>query len=146
MSPFAQLEEVDQLVRRSWPRIEASEKVDDLDNGQLRVERRRLETDPDARLERVGPARDVEAQDDRLAAVGRAQTLEDLDRRRLARAVRPEQAKDLAGRDIEIDPVDRSGVAVALDEAADANDRFPGARGGRALPRCGAGGQSFFRR
>ena len=48
-------------------------------------------------LSASAPLRDVDAEDDRLAAVGRAQALEDLDRRRLARAVRPEQAEDLAG-------------------------------------------------
>ena len=94
--PFAELEQVDQLVRRTWVRIEAPEQVDDLDHGQLRVERRGLEADADAWLERVGAVGDVEAEDDRLAAIGRAQTLEDLDRRRLAGAVRPEQAEDLA--------------------------------------------------
>ncbi len=104
--PFAELEQVDQLIRRTWVRIEAPEQVDDLDHGQLRVERRRLEADADAWLERVGAVGDVEAEDDRLAAVGRPQALEDLDRRRLARAVRPEQAEDLARGDIEIDPVD----------------------------------------
>ena len=59
----------------------------------------------------------------RLAAVGRSQALEDLDRRRLAGAVRAEQAEDLAGRDVEVDPVDRPDVAVLLDQTADPDDR-----------------------
>ncbi len=126
--------------------VEAPEEVDDLDDRQLRVHRRGLEADADAWLERVGVLRDVDAEDDRLAGVGRAQALEDLDRGRLAGAVRPEQAEDLAGADLEIDAVDGGDVGVALDQAADTDDRFPGDRGGRALPRCGARGQSFFRR
>jgi hypothetical protein len=146
MSSFAELEQVDQFICRTWLRVEAPEQVDDLDHGQLRVERRGLETDPDAGLERVCAARDVKAEDDRLAAVGRAKALEDLDRGRFARAVRPEQAKDLACGDIEIDPIDGARVAVTLDQAADTDDRLPGDRAGRALPRCGARGQSFFRR
>ena len=146
MSSFAELEQVDQFICRTWLRVEAPEQVDDLDHGQLRVERRGLETDPDAGLERVGAARDVQAQDDRLAAIGRAQALEDLDGRCLARPVRPEQTKDLACGDIEIDPIDGERVAVTLDQAADTDDRLPGDRASRALPRCGARGQSFFRR
>jgi hypothetical protein len=59
MSSFAELEQVDQLIRRTWLRVEAPEQVDDLDHGQLRVERRGLQTDPDTGLERVGAARDV---------------------------------------------------------------------------------------
>ena len=90
--------------------------------------------------------RDVDAEDDRLAGVGRTQALEDLDGGRLAGAVRSEQPEDLASANLEIDAVDRGDVGVALDQAADTDDRFPGDRGGRALPRCGARGQSFFRR
>ena len=58
----------------------------------------------------------------------------------------PSRPKTSPARDLEIDAVDGGDVAVALDQAADPDDRFPGDRGGRALPRCGAGGQSFFRR
>ena len=97
-------------------------------------------------LSESAPRRDVDAEDDRLAAVGRAQPLEDLDRRRLARTVRPEQAEDLARRDVEVDAVDGLDVAVALDQAADPDDRVAVDRGGRALHRCGVGGQSFLRR
>ena len=35
----------------------------------------------------------------------------------------PEQAEDLAGRDVEVDPVDREDVAVVLDQAANVDDR-----------------------
>ena len=51
--------------------------------------------------------RDVQAQDRGRAAVRIAQALEDLDGRRLAGAVGPEQAEDLAARDLEIDAVHR---------------------------------------
>ena len=146
MSPFAELQQVDQFIGRTWVRIEAPEQVDHLDDGQLRVERRGLEADADAWLERIRAVGDVEAEDDGLAAIGRPQALEDLDRGRFARSVRPKQAKDLACGDIEIDPIDGARVAVTLDQAADTDDRFPGDGGGRALPRCGARGQSFFRR
>jgi hypothetical protein len=69
----------------------------------------------------------------------------DLDGGRLARAVGTEEAEDLARPDLEIDAVDGCDVGVALDQAAHPDDRFPGDRGGRTLPRRGPG-QSFFRR
>jgi hypothetical protein len=45
--------------------------------------------------------------------------LEDLDGRRLARAVRAEQPEDLAVLDREVDPAERLVIAVGLREAAD---------------------------
>ena len=56
---LAEVEQVDQLVGRPARRVEAPEEVEDLDDRQLRVERRRLERDADPRLERRpdrGPA------------------------------------------------------------------------------------------
>ena len=47
------------------------------------------------------------------------QALEDLDRRRLARAVRTEEAEDLASGDLEVDAIHRDQVAVALGQAGD---------------------------
>ena len=56
--------------------------------------------------------------------------LDDLDGRRLARAVGAEQRDDLAGRDVERDAVDDRPLAVALDQALD-GDRRLAAVGGR---------------
>ena len=61
----------------------------------------------------------VEPEHAHLPRVGAAVALEDLDRRRLARAVGPEQAEHLAGRDRERDPVDGARGAVALLELGD---------------------------
>ena len=55
-----------------------------------------------------------------LARVGLGQALADLDGRRLAGAVRAEQAEALAGLDVEVDPVDGHDVLVGLAKAADA--------------------------
>ena len=68
--------------------------------------------DPALDLERI--AQRVEA-GDLGAPLGRlGQPEQHQDRRRLARAVRPEYADDLAGADLEIDMVDRERRAVAL--------------------------------
>ena len=52
-------------------------------------------------------------------ASGLMQALEHLDRRGLARAVRPEQPEDLAAPDLEADAVDGLDVAVRLAHVAD---------------------------
>ena len=128
---------------RAW--IEAAEQVDELGHRQLRVQGGGLEADPDARLERVGAAGDVDAEDADLAPVGLAQPLEDLDGRGLARTVRAEQAEDLALRDVEVDAVDGLDVAVALGQAADADDGF-GVDGGAHRRRCWHIGRGLRRR
>ena len=81
-------------------------------------------------LSAVRPGRDVQAEHAWPSPrVGRAQALEDLDGRRLAGAVRAEQAEDLAAGDLEVDAVDGDEVAVALGQAADADHRIVGERG-----------------
>ena len=63
-----------------------------------------------------------------LAAVRSQQRAQHLDRRRLAGAVRAEEAERLAARDVEVDAAHRLDVAEALDEAAD-RDRRARSRG-----------------
>src|SRR5690606_12511138 len=52
--------------------------------------------------------------------------LEDLDRRRLAGTVRPEQGEDLTAMDVEADVVDRVEGAVTLAQAPHPHGRFCG--------------------
>ena len=66
-------------------------------------------------------AHGIEAEHTDAAGIGDAVALEDLDGRRLARAVRPEQTEHLARRDREREAVDRVHVAVALLEVGDAD-------------------------
>ena len=63
-----------------------------------------------------------------FAGVGLGQPFADLDRRRLAGAVRAEQAEALAGAHVEIEAVDGDDVLVGLAEIGDA-------QGGRRLGR-----------
>jgi hypothetical protein len=71
-----------------------------------------------------------------LAAVGREHPEHDPHRRRLAGAVGPDEAEQLAGRDGERDPVERDDVAVAagevgqLEHHARSTERRPGATTG----------------
>ena len=76
--------------------------------GQEGVERGLLQRSSD-RTPHVGAlAHDVVARDAGCALGRRQERGEHEDGRRLARAVRSEEPVDLAGRDLEVDPVDRS--------------------------------------
>ena len=82
--------------------------------GQERVERGLLEGDPDQRTDLRALLHDVVAADACRARGRRQQRRQDVDGRRLARAVRAEEAVDLARRDGEVDPVDRSRALLVL--------------------------------
>jgi hypothetical protein len=56
-----------------------------------------------------------------LAGVGLAVALEDLDQRRLAGAVGPEQREHLAARDGQVHAVERDALAVRLAQIPDAD-------------------------
>ena len=72
---------------------------------------------------RVGPA-----VDERLAGVGVGEAEQQLHRRRLACAVRPDEPRDAAGPDGEREVVDRDRAAVALRQAAGLDGRRPCSR------------------
>src|SRR5262245_13463413 len=109
--------------------------LDGLARGELRDEPGLLQDEPDPVAPgAVGPLR-VDAEDAHLAGAPRPIALEDLDRRRLAGAVRPEKGEDLAGADLEVDPSHRLEAVVRLAQAfhadhglghrADVMDGFP---------------------
>ena len=75
------------------------------------------------------PFPDVHAEDAGLPGGWVAQPFEDLDRGRLAGAVRPEEGEHLALLDLEGDPIDRLDVRVVLREPANVDDRL-----GREIP------------
>jgi hypothetical protein len=77
-----------------------------------------------------GLREDVEARDPGLSGVRARQRREDADGGGLARAVGAEQAEDRAGRDLEVEAVERADVArIGLDEAV-------GLDGIRLIERC----------
>ena len=75
--------------------------------GEERVERRLLQRGADRAPHLRALARDVEAADRGRARGRRQQRRQHVDGRRLARAVRAEEAVDLAGRHVQVDLVDR---------------------------------------
>ena len=94
--------------------VEAADHLQVLGPGQVLVHRRVLTGEADLGPQPRRLAGDVEAGDAGAAAVGREQRGEDADRGRLAGAVGPEQAEHGAGRDLQIDAVERPHVAVGL--------------------------------
>src|SRR5262249_35464480 len=103
-----------------------------------RVHRGRLEDDADPLAPLAARAAGVDAEDGHVAGVALPVTLEDLDRRRLACAVRAEQAEDLAGADLEAHSLQRDVRAVRLAEGAHLDgERRRGARLRRRLERRG---------
>ena len=76
------------------------------------VDRGELARDADGGPDRIGLAVDVMTGDLHLAAVGADQGREDLDRRRLAGAIRSEQREDRPLGDLEVDAVEDELLAV----------------------------------
>jgi hypothetical protein len=75
----------------------------------------------------------VDAEHLHVARVARPVPLEDLDRRRLAGAVRAEEPEDLAGAHLEVDPRNRLDTVVRLHEALDADRGLGAAHARRRL-------------
>ena len=73
---------------------------------QQAVHSRELPSDTDGSAHQVGLTRDIEAVDERLAAIGAQQGRQDLDGRRLAGSVWTEQRKRGSLDDLEIDAVE----------------------------------------
>ena len=96
--------------------LDAQAVADVLGDGHVREERVVLEDGVDVAL--VGRAvRDVGAAELDSSFVGALEAGDQPQRRRLARSGRAEQREELAGGDLEIDPVDRDDVAVRLADA-----------------------------
>ena len=96
--------------------------------GEVQVEARVLEDDPDAAPDGGRVTVEVVAGDrDRAARLGEGRR-QDRDGRRLAGAVRAEEGEQLARLDIEADVVDRrgAGLPVALGQVVDGDDRSHG--------------------
>ncbi len=126
---------LDHLVGVARRRVVAGRGAHGLRDGELRLVARVLRDDAQARPPGPPGPGGVLAEHADVAAVAVPEPLEDLDRRRLARAVGAEDGDDLTRREVEVEAVDRLLGAVALGQAADAD----GLAGGRARP-DGAGG------
>ena len=102
------------------------------DGGELRVAGHDLSTAPDAAAEDARALARIHAEHGDLPGTAHAVALEDLDRGRLAGAVRAEQAEHLAALHGEIDSADGLELAVGLAQSGD-RDGQPGGGGGHTV-------------
>ena len=111
-------DELDHLVDVARLLVVAGEHAVRLAHAEVRPELGLLEHDADPLAELGARVLWVVPEHGHLAGVAPSVALEDLDRRRLAGAVRAEQAEDLALLDVEIDAAHRREIAVGLLQAA----------------------------
>src|SRR5690349_21395401 len=98
--------------------VERTEEAKRLVNRQLLVELRLLQRDADALAQLTRILLPCQAEDLDVAAVGRCEAFENLDRRRLAGAVRPKQTEALAAPHRQIQTINGFHVGVVLPEVA----------------------------
>src|SRR5205823_2802218 len=98
------------------------EELDGLLRREMLRKRACLQLDSDPPFDAGRIAKHIDPRDGRRATVGAAETLEDLDGRRLPRSVRPEHPEHLAALDGEGDPAHRLDLAVALPQVLDLHD------------------------
>jgi small GTP-binding protein len=116
--------------------IEAAKQLGELDDAELLGEACLLQLHAETAAQPLPVALPALAQDLERAAVGREQSLEELDGGGLAGAVRTQKPEALARFDGEIETVHRHQVAVALHQAA-ASERRDAP--GKGIGRCGVG-------
>jgi hypothetical protein len=104
--------------------VKRAEKLERLVHGDLVGKVRGLEANTDPVLEPLLLPIGIEVEDLHIARRPGPQTLEDLDRRGLAGAVRSEQAEDFPGPHFEVDPFDRFEIAVCLAQPAHVDCKF----------------------
>ena len=127
LGKVAQTDKVDRLVHQraaafAVADVEAAEIVDVLAHGELVEHRHLLRYHADAALEVVAGGRHGLAEQLDGAFVVGKQLQNAVDGRGLARAVGAQQAKDLAGGDVQVKVVERDKIVIALDEVFDMDD------------------------
>jgi hypothetical protein len=116
---LGEADELDDLVHVARVGEVAGEQPVRLAYGQEWAQLRLLEDDAHPFPELARRIAGIEAEHGRASAVALAVALQDLDRRRLARAVRTEEPEHLALRDVEADAVERLHVPVRLRQVRD---------------------------
>ena len=107
-----QADQADHLVHRPRMRVEGGIHGDRLAHGEVPVDARGLQHEPGAALQPGPLTARIHAKNAHLAAVTGPVALQDLDRGRLARPVRPEQREHLALTDRQVDAADRGHALV----------------------------------
>jgi hypothetical protein len=118
---FLQREAVEHGLRVSSPPVEGAEEANGLEDRQLFVELRLLQGDAEAFAKLAPVALPGGVKDLHFSCVRFREPLEDLDRRRLASSVGPEETEALAAANLEIEAVDGHHVGIALHQSVTAD-------------------------
>jgi hypothetical protein len=118
-------DQLDHAAHRPGRRVVAGVALEHLAHGQKRLDRKLLQDDPQLAAQPLpGSAiTGVDPQHANLTGVPFAESLQDLDRGRLARPVRAEQRKHLPGLDLEAHPVDGADFPVGPNQSTNAHCR-----------------------
>ncbi len=133
VGPIGQPDLVEDHARRERRGVERGEEPDGLEDLDLVVEVVPLEHDADLRPQERPIGLRVEAEHRHLAFVGTSEALDDLDRGRLAGAVRTQEGDDLTALDAQVQAVQDRPPVVALDQVPDGDGRPAGAHGADAV-------------
>ena len=117
-------DERDRLGHRSGVAVVAGVELERLADGEPGIGRGLLQDDPDPVAPGARSVGRVDAEHRHLSIRPGAEPFQDLDRGRLAGAVRAEEGEDLSALDLEGDPADGFGLGVALAEVAYADRRL----------------------
>jgi hypothetical protein len=118
------LQPLEQLVVIHVVRIERREERQRLPHGDFVRQVGRLEADADAILDGARVSARIVPEHPDLASSAFAQTFENFDCGRLARAIRTKQSENLTWSDFEVDSSNRFEFSVGLAEALDLNCRL----------------------
>src|ERR1051326_1178167 len=118
-----ELERFQQRVGVLWAGIERGKQLQRLARGNLRKQAALLQHQPDAGFERACLSNRVVPKDRYGTRIGVSVALEDLDRSRLAGAIRTQEREDFTASDRERDAIDDPSAVVALDGLAHFNGR-----------------------
>jgi hypothetical protein len=102
--------------------IKPSIHLDHFHDTNLVRKRRLLKHDANLGLQLVGIACRIDTQYRDFTAIARPETFENFHCRTLACAIRPKHREDLAGLNLEVDPLNGVNVPVTLSELVDMND------------------------
>src|SRR5215475_2802621 len=134
VAPIVEFDKREQFVdapasRRGWHLINQPVEVKVLEYGQPVVNARFLKHDAELASSPPGLPHDVESLKRDGTGIRRQDGAEDVDQRRLAGPVRPEQREQLVRPYLQADAIERDGTAIAFRKTIHADDRIGGLSG-----------------
>src|SRR5688500_11715039 len=126
VAPVLEVEETEQFAPTMFYlsallAVQTGDKAEELHPGELLIDERPVGNEAQPSLCLVRPLDDIDATDPHAPRRGTEDPRNHAQRRRLAGPVRPEEAEQLPGRDMQVERVDRGKRAVLLGELLELN-------------------------